>query len=258
MVLRKVKNRIIQKILTSKRLAQPYKRFFKVQTEFLCPICNYSGPFMEILPETGRRKHAQCPRCESLERHRIQRLVLDFVLMDKQPKSLSLLHFAPEECFRSYFKKLFGVYVTADLSGNRVDQKEDLTHLSFDNNSFDIVYASHVLEHIKNDRKALSEIVRVLKPGGVAIIPVPINGNKTIEYQEPNAHESYHFRCPGEDYYERYKSFFRDVKLYDSSNFDEKYQVYVYEDRTKWPITMPLRSVTPGLRHKDIVPVCLK
>ncbi len=235
-----------------------YKKIYQLKNDFLCPICNYRGPFMDVFPETGIRKHAQCPGCGSLERHRMQRLVLDTVLKDKKASRMSLLHFAPEQCFKIYFKNFFGSYLTADLSGKNVNRKEDLTCLSFNDNSFDVVYASHVLEHIKNDSAALLEIKRVLKPNGFAIIPVPIIGEKTIEYSEPNPHEVYHVRCPGEDYYERYKIHFREIKLYQSGNFDEKYQVYIYEARLKWPSTMPLRPSVQGIRHKDIVPVCYK
>lgn len=212
---------------------------------------------MNVRPESGERKNTKCPKCGSLERHRLQYLVFVEISRSLDTKKLSMLHFAPEDFFRGLFKSKFEVYVTADLNSVNVDRKEDLTKMSFSDNSFDFIYASHVLEHIKNDLEALSEIRRVLREGGVAIIPVPIIGEKTIEYLEPNPHECGHVRCPGEDYYERYKVFFK-IKSFRSSDFDEKYQLYVYEDRTTWPDTMPLRPSVPGNKHEDIVLVCYK
>lgn len=235
-----------------------FYRIFRPKNRYLCPICNYYGPFHDVNPGTGPRKGAKCPKCGSLERHRLQYLVFKEVIKEKNTKNMKMLHFAPEEFLRDIFKKTFCEYITADLNPKSGDRKEDLTKLSFSDNHFDFIYASHVLEHIKEDLSALSEIKRVLKPGGVAMIPVPIIGKNTIEYSEPNPHESYHVRCPGGDYYEKYKNFFTTVKLYKSSDFDEKYQVYVYEDRSKWPRTMPLRPPVPGERHIDIVPVCFK
>jgi len=223
---------------------------------YVCPICNYYGFFLSEKPESGERKHSMCPKCGALERHRLQYLVFNKIVKEVDTKKMSILHFAPEDFFREIFSKIFKYYVTADLDGINVDRKEDLTKLSFADNSFDYIYASHVLEHIKDDLSALSEIRRVLKPNGCAIIPVLIINKKTIEYPEPNPHEHFHVRCPGQDYYEKYKMFFADVKLYSSADFDEKYQLYIYEDRTKWPATIPLRPYVSGVRHIDLVPVC--
>ena len=69
-----------------------------------------------------------------------------------------------------------------------VDFKVDLTDLPFSDSSYDFVFASHVLEHIQNDHDALAEIKRVLRPGGIAVLPVPIIGAPTVEYPEPNPH----------------------------------------------------------------------
>ena len=123
--------------------------------------------------------------------------------------------------------------------------------------SFDFVYASHVLEHIRDDAKAISEVRRVLRPNGFAIIPVPIVGTSTVEYDEPNPHEFGHVRAPGPDYYDRYEQFFQKVDRFRSEDFDEKHQTFIYEDRSAWPTkTLPQRQPAPGLRHSDIVPVC--
>jgi len=138
-----------------------------------------------------------------------------------------------------------------------VDRREDLTSLSFPDKSFDLVYCSHVLEHIKEDLSAIREVRRVLSPGGVAILPVPFLSDFTVEYQAPNEYEGGHVRAPGLDYVDRYKVCFGNVRLFSSDNFDPRYQLYIYEDRSRWPTpAMPDRRPSAGLRHSDYVPIC--
>jgi SAM-dependent methyltransferase len=171
--------------------------------------------------------------------------------------TMAFLHFAPEAFFRSFFEKWFGSYTTADLLQPGVDYNVDLTDLPFSNQAYDIVYASHVLEHIKDDRKALSEIRRILKPGGFAILPLPLVADVTVEYPEANPHESGHVRAPGFDYFQRYKEYFDSVEEYGTKDYPSEYQLYIYEDRSVWPTkTMPLRPPMRGDKHVDIVPVC--
>jgi len=224
---------------------------------FECPICGYYGPFEDFNPPTGLRKYAKCPQCGSLERHRLQYLVASSVLAGLPTLQMTMLHFAPEAFLRDFFSKQFRKYETADLYMGDVDHKVDLQRLPFAESSYDFVFASHVLEHIPNDRKAIQEIRRILKPNGLAMLPVPIVSRKTVEYTDPNPHESYHVRAPGFDYFERYIPYFSRVKLYASDELPEKYQLFIYEDRTKWPTPeSPLLSTMEGERHIDIVPVC--
>jgi len=225
-------------------------RLLRIKNCYLCPICEYYGRFKSVQPETGERKNEQCPKCGSLVRHRLQYLVFKEATRNVDTKTMSMLHFAPEDFFRNIFKSMFKTYVTADLHATNVDRKEGLTRLSISDSAFDFIYASHVLEHIKDDLSALSEIKRVLRQGGIAIIPVPIIGRYTIEYDKPNPHESDHVRCPGNDYYERSKDFFSKVQIYKSTDFDEKYQLYVHENRNTWPGTMPL---DPRYQEKSIL-----
>ena len=129
--------------------------------------------------------------------------------------------------------------------------------MSFPDSSFDLVYCSHVLEHIKDDLAAISEVRRVLTPGGIAILPVPIVSDITVEYPAPNPHESLHVRAPGVDYFDRYKRFFGDVRVLSSAEFDARFQTYTYEDRSHWPTrTLPHRRPSFGTKHPDYVPIC--
>jgi SAM-dependent methyltransferase len=225
--------------------------------KFECPICGYVGPFMDLPAPTGYRKHAKCPKCHSLERHRTQYLVVTELFKKIDPKSLHMLHFAPETFFEGFFRKTVGKYETADLYLPGVDHVEDLTGLTFPDASFDFVYASHVLEHIADDVKAVSEIRRILKPGGIAIIPVPIVAEKTVEYSEPNEHEYGHMRAPGLDYFDKFDHLFSRIDRVISNTLPHKYQTMVYEDRSNWPTPeSPNRPQMLGECHVDLVPIC--
>ncbi|MFZ5756990.1 MAG: class I SAM-dependent methyltransferase [Pseudomonadota bacterium] len=225
--------------------------------KFECPICGYVGPFRDVAPHTGLRTSARCPKCFSFERHRNQFLVMRDLLQKIGPSNLKMLHFAPEPFFRDMFARQFGSYECADLNRKDVDHNVDLQKLPFADTSFDVVYASHVLEHVPDDRKAIAEIRRILRPGGIAVLPVPLVVRETIEYPQPNPKESGHVRAPGADYFERYRPYFSRVDLYRSGDFPERFQLYVREDRTVYPsVDCPLRTPTPGDRHEDIVPVC--
>ena len=234
-----------------------FKLFNLGKEEYFCPICDYKGPFADVAPASGIRKHDKCPSCGSYVRHRLQKLVLEKLQENYDFSRMRMLHFAPENFFRDYFKNLFKDYITADLYMKDVDLMADLTKLPFKDSEFDIVFASHVLEHIKNDITALSEIRRVLKPKGIAVLPVPLIGERTVEYPEPNPHEFDHVRAPGLDYFNRYSSYFSHVEKFSSDNFPNKYQLFLYEDRSIYPTEKcPLRLPTVGDKHIDIVPVC--
>ena len=245
---RSLKNKIS---LMNLKIRDPKKEKFE------CPICDYIGPFLDVAPPTGLRKHAKCPNCNALERHRMQFLVVNDVLREINTTNLKMLHFAPELFFREFFSKRFGQYETADLNMNDVDHNVDLQQLPFNNHTYDFVFVSHVLEHIPDDEKAISEICRILRPSGIAILPVPIVAVNTIEYPSPNPNEAYHVRAPGFDYFKKYDRFFPKVELFSSDSLPRKYQLYIYEDRSKWPTKeCPLRPPMQGEKHIDIVPVC--
>lgn len=216
---------------------------------FECNLCGYYGLFASIgHGEDAGRAYALCPNCGSAERHRLQSRVLDDVLRDFKPSQRSLLHFAPERFFKKRFKAAFGLYRTADLFRADVDVKADITDIQLPSESFDVVYASHVLEHVPDDRRAVAEIHRILKPGGIAILPVPIYGmGETVEYGAPRPEEDGHVRAPGlADYFDRYRDVFDDVRVFSSDDFDggPDNQIYI--------------RPCDGEPIPDFVPVCFK
>ncbi len=178
-----------------------------------CPICE--AEFRKFLPY-GRnsRPNALCPSCLSLERHRLIWLYLkrktDFFT---QPHKM--LHIAPELCFMPRFEDIkFLDYITGDIESPLAKVKMDIHEIPFEDNTFDIVFCNHVLEHVDNDILAMSEIRRVLKPGGWAILQVPFFfplKDKTFEdfsITSPKEREKVfgqddHVRMYGKDYPDR-------------------------------------------------------
>jgi ubiquinone/menaquinone biosynthesis C-methylase UbiE len=182
---------------------------------------------------------------------------MNTVLKGMNANRIKMLHFAPEKFFRDLFARQFVQYETADLNMEGVDHNVDLQTLPFGDATYDVVFASHVLEHIPDDLKAISEIRRILKPNGIAVLPVPLVGEKTIEYPAPNPNESGHVRAPGFDYFERYERYFARIEKFRSDSLPSAYQLFVYEDRSRWPTEeCPLRRPMEGERHIDVVPVC--
>lgn len=116
-----------------------------------------------------------CPNCQSTARERLARLCLDHFI---HPAGKKILHISPERKLSPYLRSVADV-ISADLQPGfyrDIDpsvQMVDLTKMDFSNGQFDLVIANHVLEHISNDRDAMLEIFRVLKPGGRAVLQVP-------------------------------------------------------------------------------------
>lgn len=237
--------------------ARSYRLSHGDKESFECPLCGYRGPFDDYGAEHGLIENTRCPRCDTFERHRLQWLVFQALASRYDFSSMAILHFAPEPRFSRYFQKSFRVHHTTDIAEDGVDYQADICELPFADASYDVVFASHVLEHVKDDQRALSEIRRVMKPGGFAVLPVPVVVSQTVEYPEANPREFGHVRAVGPDFFERYERRFSKVEVWDSKRFDKKYQLYTYEDRSRYPMPhSPLRTPMSGRQHMDYVPVC--
>ena len=93
-----------------------------------------------------------------------------------------MLHFAPEKGLSARFKSsVYIEYISADLYDQSAAVKMDISQIQFSDQTFDVIYCSHVLEHVADDRKAMAELIRVLKTGGWALILVPITHGQTLE-----------------------------------------------------------------------------
>ena len=142
-----------------------------------CPFCGWFGyRFEPFGNRMVRRDDAQCPICGSLERHRAAFLLLRGKINPGQ----KVLHIAPEKVMIPWLVSLSSEYLNADLHHPAM-RRMDITQTGLPDRSKNLVWCSHVLEHVPDDRKALSEIFRILTPGGLFIVQVPIGGDKTDE-----------------------------------------------------------------------------
>lgn len=240
----------------SKAVALTVRRFGR--GSFCCPACGFEGSFAPMISTTGTRRYAMCPSCRALERHRATSVVLrDHVAPRLGGRQLRVLHVAPDPLVGPLLRGVAATYETADIAAPGVDHRVDLTNLPFEDGSYDLVFASHVLEHIEDDHKAIAEVRRVLAAGGLAILPVPVIQEHTVEYPEPNSVELGHVRAVGLDYFERYRAAFSEVELYGSAGLPPEVQPWIFEDRSRWPNEkFPLRAASKGLFHSEWIPVC--
>ncbi len=163
------------------KLVLKLKQLYFFGTRYFCPVCHSS---VRAFLEAGRppRPGARCPICGALERHRSTWLLFqrETNLLNATPKRM--LHIAPEPAFTSHFKLLPQLtYLTADLYNPAAMVKMDITAIDYPPASFDVIYCSHVLEHVSDDRLAMREFYRVLSLTGWALIQVPITVAQTEE-----------------------------------------------------------------------------
>lgn len=165
-----------------------------------------------------QRNNVLSPSTLSLERHRLLWLYLqnetNFFTSDEKKK---LLHFAPEQAFYKRFRKQKNIeYTTTDLYSPLADVKADICNLPFEENSFDIIFCNHVLEHIPDDTKAMEELYRVLKPGGMGIFQIPQDLDRTHTFEDNTITDKKeraaifgqydHVRIYGRDYFDKLRS----------------------------------------------------
>ena len=214
---------IIKEILPPFLLNLTKKLTRKPSANFYCPVCNkkvikfdrlddhyfieldkYQYVHSIFLSETLNIFNYSCPHCYSPDRSRLYAIYLErkFQEIDFNNKSIHLLDVAPDKGLSEWIKKHSKIrYRSVDLFMEEADDHADVTNLNiYQDNSFDIVICSHVLEHIADDNKAISELYRVMKTNGFGIIMVPIllNLESDIEDPEYNTIEK-HWKFYGQD-----------------------------------------------------------
>lgn len=105
-------------------------------------------------------------------------------LLQEHPR---LLHVAPEVSLMRHFRRLYGAsgnYITADLESPLADMHFDIQHIPLEDSSVDVVICNHLLEHVADDRLALREIYRVLRPGGWGIMLVPEDRSRATTFED--------------------------------------------------------------------------
>lgn len=256
-------------------VVRPVLAFALKGNRFTDPIDGKS--FSMFLPYGygNQRNNVLSPSTLSLERHRLLWLYLqnetDFfqfeldsdspITKNKRIKlrkdaetssALKVLHFAPEQEFYKRFKKQANIeYTTTDLLSPLADVKADICNLPFENNTYDIIFCNHVLEHIPDDTKAMQELYRVLKTGGMGIFQIPQDLSRAMTFSDDTI----------VDQKERAKIFgqYDHVRVYGRDYFDKLRSVgfkVVEEDYTS--------KIAPELVEKyclakgEIIPVCFK
>ena len=208
-----------------------------------CPICGYDGVFYAA--GVPPRFDARCPNCRSRERHRLVHLYFAHEGVDPR-RAGTFLHIAPEP----HFEKLMAGnsdYHSVDLAPGRARHCADMQALPFAGDTFDWAMAHHVLEHVADDRRALGELYRVLKPGGRALLSVPQNFSRESTYENADVHgHTRAFAHYGDPLH---------VRLY-GRDFAARVQAAGF-DVQKWRLE-PNEEVHFGLNREDVLYVCRK
>jgi len=150
-----------------------------------CPCCG--GRFRRFAPYgvRPRRPHAQCPGCGAMERHRLLWLYLR-ERTDLFARPQRLLHVAPEPVFEARLRAAPHLaYVSVDLASPRALVRADVQRLPHPDACFDAVLCHHVLEHVADDRAAMRELRRVLRPGGFALLQSPVQRRLPETVEDP-------------------------------------------------------------------------
>ncbi|WP_139958880.1 class I SAM-dependent methyltransferase [Flavicella sediminum] len=202
-------------------LARPLISFYLKGNTYTDPIDGKS--FRKFLPYgyENQRENVLAPGSLSLERHRLLWLYLQRKT-DFFSKPLKVLHVAPEQCFYKLFRNQKNLdYTTTDLYSPLADVKADICDLPFEDNSYDLIFCNHVLEHIEDDTKAMKELYRVLKKGGTGIFQIPQDLSRKETYEDfsittPEARKIHfgqydHVRVYGQDYFNKLRTIGFDV-----------------------------------------------
>ena len=171
-------------ILNNIRLV--WLRFKLRGNKVYCACCR--STFKEFAPfGNDRRQNAWCPKCESLERHRLL-----WMYFEKKTNiytaDLKLLHIAPETVFFHKFKKQKNIdYYPVDIFPHLYPKGTtylDILDHEIPDNSFDVIICNHVFQYIEDDKTAMANILKLMKPGGWGIMQVPINTKATETFED--------------------------------------------------------------------------
>ncbi len=182
-----------------------------------CPICGARRRRFLPYGYIVSRESALCPKCLSLERHRLLWLYLkhETTLLAGVSK---VLHIAPEVCIMKRLRKIIPreSYITADLESPLADLHFDIQSIPLDDNYADVILCNHIMEHIPDDRLAMRELHRILRHGGWGIILSPNDPERATTFEDDTITDERertrifgqydHRRIYGRDYAERLRS----------------------------------------------------
>lgn len=233
------------------RLVLPIARHLFQGDALYCPVCDqHTGRFLSY--GEIRRDNAQCPHCESLERHRLTVLYLQQLQLPRY--QLRVLHVAPEAGLKRWIVKHLHPHslVEGHLHAPRPEHRLDLRALPFPDASLDLIVCHQVLEHIPEDTLALAEMHRVLSPRGLAILTMPVDFTRSTTFEDPAV------QCPRE----RRRLFGQEdhCRVY-GSDVTARIHSTGLQSRQVWPTDLPTSSNSLdqlGLNLNEPLFVCHK
>ena len=251
-VVKLVLNIIPRTILTRlSYIIKPLIKIYLFGNKYTDPIDGSS--FRKFLPYgyNNVRLNALSPSTFSLERHRLLWLYLKRET-DFFEKKIKVLHFAPEKAFLSKFKKLENIsYDTIDLDSPLADIKADICNLPLKDNTYDFILCNHVLEHIINDKKAMQELYRVLKKGGIGIFQVPIDITKNKTFED--------FSITDPKQKNKLFGQYDHVRIYGMDFFDRLVNVGFKVEQCEYTAHINKEEIIKYcLPKKEIIPICIK
>ncbi|MBR5844674.1 MAG: methyltransferase domain-containing protein [Rikenellaceae bacterium] len=237
--------------------AVPILGWFYMGSGKECPLCGCKRrkflPYGYVSP----RENALCPNCLALERHRLLWLWL-IGESDIGRGAIALprlLHIAPEVALMRKFRKMYEKcperYVTADLESPLADIHFDIQQIPLEDNSFDAVICNHILEHVEDDRLALKELYRILRPGGWGVILSPVELTRAETFEDDTITDEAertrifgqydHRRIYGRDYAKRLAEagFLVDDIDYKQNFTAAKQELYALPDEHLYIVTKP-------------------
>jgi len=211
----------------TKLVLRKLKKLLFEKTTRICPICGWKGRQFALGGDGNKQRFdSKCSRCGSFERHRLAYLVANNMSDLDFSKTV---HVAPEKCLSKWLQLKSSQYLSLDFYSKAMT-KMDITNLGLASRSCTIFWASNVLEHITDDRKAISEIYRVLSPGGKAFIQVPIwkidtfedFSKSTPEERNELFYQHDHVRLYGMDITDRFEHVGFSTEIYRAQDFGPK------------------------------------
>ncbi len=145
-----------------------------IGNKYQCNICN-----KKLRAFVNNANDRICPRCGSIQRtRRLWQILNDEFLNSKQ----KVLDFSPSRSIYRMMKKRDVLYVSSDLSGDFIaDKSYDINNIDSEDETYELIVCYHILEHIDDDHKAISELWRVLKKEGYCLVQTPFKDGEIYE-----------------------------------------------------------------------------
>jgi SAM-dependent methyltransferase len=198
---------------------RPVRSFRPLPAYYATELRKHGWPYSLDQAETCNAAQYTCPWCGSSDRDRLLALYFQRYCKERPPSAtFRMVDFAPSKPLSAFFRRLLAekapgaIYRTADLFAAGVDDRVDLTDMKeYADGTWDFFVCSHVLEHVADDRKAIRELHRILKPGGAGLLLVPIILGLSATDEDPSV----------TDPAERWRRFGQDdhVRVYSKDGF---------------------------------------